>query len=307
YELQDLFGAITPQDFEFDSTSAYAYSHWDPIDSMNITVGASADFLEGRSLDKDQVNPKFGLTWGPSPGTLLRLSAVRTVQPDTFSRQDIPPRLEPTQVAGFNQVYSGVQGETEWRYGLGFDHEISTAVYFGAEVSRRDLDIPFVTPGPPDVITESKAKELSGRAYVYWTPLPVLTVAAAYQYDKRENEGDAVFPEGIEELRTQRVPLSVRYFHPSGFSAETVATYVDQEGKFLEFLPVPPFVQITGGDSNFWVLGASISYRLPRRMGIIAATAENLLDEDFRFQDVDPENPDIIPERLISVKFTIAF
>jgi hypothetical protein len=55
------------------------------------------------------------------------------------------------------------------------------------------------------------------------------------------------------------------------------------------------------------ILDAAVKYRLPRRAGVIVVSAENLTDENFRFQDVDPENPDIIPERLISAKVTLAF
>jgi hypothetical protein len=35
--------------------------------------------------------------------------------------------------------------------------------------------------------------------------------------------------------------------------------------------------------------------------------ARNLFDENFRFQDTDPANPDIYPERLILGKITLAF
>ena len=37
------------------------------------------------------------------------------------------------------------------------------------------------------------------------------------------------------------------------------------------------------------------------------AVADNLLDEAFQFQDIDPTNPSLFPERLVSLRFTLAF
>ncbi len=301
---------IQATDLNLDSTSAYAYAYLNPVDSLRIDVGASADFLETSSVDREQVNPKLGLTWELRNGTSLRLAAVRSVQPDSFSRQDIPPRLEPTQVAGFNQAFFGDEGEREWRYGFAIDHEVSRNLYFGLELVNREVDIPIVFRGAPDepeVVEEFDATEYTASAYMHWTPSLALAVSLGYRFDERENESFARAIDGIDELRTNRAPLSVRYFHPSGLSAEATATYVDQEGWFFEFLPVDPFEQVIPGSDEFWVLDAAIRYRLPRRMGIVSLNADNILDEEFRFQDIDPANPDIIPERLVSLKLTIAF
>jgi hypothetical protein len=32
----------------------------------------------------------------------------------------------------------------------------------------------------------------------------------------------------------------------------------------------------------------------------------NLFDEDYQFQDLDPENPRIMPDRLVSLGFTLS-
>ena len=53
--------------------------------------------------------------------------------------------IEPTQVAGFNQLFDGVEGEAAWRYGVGIDQKLSGTLYAGAELSWRDLDHPSVT------------------------------------------------------------------------------------------------------------------------------------------------------------------
>ena len=48
------------------------------------------------------------------------------------------------------------------------------------------------------------------------------------------------------------------------------------------------------GSVLFWALSAAGFFYL-------------MLDESFQFQDVDPTNPSLFPERLISFRFTLAF
>jgi outer membrane receptor protein involved in Fe transport len=94
--------------------------------------------------------------------------------------------------------------------------------------------------------------------------------------------------------------------HPSGISAGLKTTYVNQKGDFTVPTFMPPFFIVESGKDEFWVTDASISYRLPKRHGVISLEAKNLLDKSFKFQDTDPGNPRILPERLILLKFTLA-
>jgi tetratricopeptide (TPR) repeat protein len=297
---------VTPGDFSYDNTSAYAYGYFDLSDSVNLIIGASGDWWEGRDIEIDQVNPKFGLTWQSNGGTTLRLAAIRALQPLFYSRQDIPPRLEPTQVSGFNQQFSGPEGESFWRYGLGLDHQFAGGFFAGAEVSARDVEFPVIFVGPPDLTYMLKVEEQAARAYAFWTPTNSVALGATYQYDRKSNDLFAASEDGLNSLRTNRVPLTAAYFHPAGFAANMTVTYVDQEANFQVILPGPVVESVERGE-RFWVLDAGVRYRLPRRKGIIALEGDNLLDEEFNFQDVDPENPEIVPDRFYALKFTIAF
>jgi hypothetical protein len=84
---------------------------------------------------------------------------------------------------------------------------------------------------------------------------------------------------------------------------------VDQEGQFQSGYPAFPFdpTPLAYGEDQFWVLDAFVGYRLANRRGLLSLNADNLLDESFQFQDIDPTNPSIFPERLISFRFTLAF
>ena len=292
-----------------DSTSAYLYGQVDITERLQLTLGASADSLDGQSEDKDQLNPKIGLLWLPTDDTTVRLAAFSTLQGPSFSREDIIPSLEPTLVSGFNQFFYGVEGEEADRYGIGVDHRLGGTVWVGAEASLRDVKVPFRiqedTPdGPVLVLREASVDEDEVRAYLYATFADQFSASLQYRYNHAENDLPGGGPSRYEELTTSRVPIELRWFGLQGLSAGVQVTWVDQEGDFQN--PEPPF-DFLGGDDSFWVTDAVIAYRLPKRYGIISVAAKNLFDSSFNFQDLDPRDPDILPERVVLGRLTVSF
>ncbi len=292
--------------YDADFLAAYLYGRIALTEQLDVTLGVAAESLEGLSVDKDRVNPKFGLVWRPADGTTVRLAAVETLQRRRFSRQDIQPSLEPTPVAGFNQFFDGIEGEEGRRYGLGVDQVLARDLSVGAEVSRRELKIPFdVFLPPPDFgisREEADVDEDAGRVYLYWTPSRRLALSAEYQYDELRNDADFT-PRGYIEIKTHRVPVQLRLFSPSGLSAGVGATWVDQDGLFappVDFLPA-----FRDGD-DFVVVDGFLGYRFRNRRGAVRLEARNLFDKDIRFQDVDPENPRIFPERLVLLRLELS-
>jgi outer membrane receptor protein involved in Fe transport len=82
-------------------------------------------------------------------------------------------------------------------------------------------------------------------------------------------------------------------------------TYIHQKGRFQP-QGSSPEVSIPG-ESDFGVVDAALSYRLPKRYGILSVEAKNLLDKSFRYQDTDPISPTIQPRRFVLFKFTLSF
>jgi outer membrane receptor protein involved in Fe transport len=109
-------------------------------------------------------------------------------------------------------------------------------------------------------------------------------------------------------MQLERVPLELRHFASNGITIGARATAVHQTGSF-ETLPLTPFDPVTSapGEERFWTVDTFVSYRLPKRRGSVSLNADNLLDEAFSFQDIDPSNPSLFPERLISLRFTLSF
>jgi hypothetical protein len=293
------------RDFDIDQKNIYAYSQIDFPANLTWTLGASGDFFDDDRYDRDQFNPKFGITWNPIPSLTLRGAAFRTLKRLLVSNQTI----ESTQVAGFNQFFDDVNGTEAWRYGVAADQKFSETVYGGVELSRRDLSVPIFGP-TLDVIRKEDRDEKLLRCYLYWTPWSYLALSAEYQYEDIERD---YIPGAVDltlltpaETRTHRVPLGINVFHPNGLFLKLQATYLDHE---------VDFPNLAGGvdtsSEDFWIADVSVGYRLPKRYGIASLTVKNLFDEDFNFQDTDlagePRIPSIQPDRSIVGSVTLSF
>jgi tetratricopeptide (TPR) repeat protein len=303
-----LFESVESSSTSADVFAAYAYGRFDVSEQVSLTAGASVDLLDDPTVDSDTVNPKLGLAWQPADGTVIRAGIISTVQVPTFSRQDIPPSLEPTQVAGFNQFFAGIAGQDAWRYGFGADQRLSRDLAIGIELSRRDVETPYqFIPDVPDPIVTSAiadSEERNARAYLYWTPRQDFALSTGYQFDRFDDDPDFEI-RGFLRMKTHRVPLDVRWLHRRGLAASVTTTYVNQRGVFRD--QTVPFVLYFRDDDQFIVMDASLSYRLPKRWGLLRFEVRNLLDRNFRFQDIDPENPRIVAERLALLKLTVAY
>jgi outer membrane receptor protein involved in Fe transport len=108
------------------------------------------------------------------------------------------------------------------------------------------------------------------------------------------------------EMKTQQVPLGINFFHPSGLSAVAKVTYNDQDGHFSKFDDTGTEVFVADGD-RFWLCDAAMSYRFPKRYGMVSVGAKNLFDQSFKYFDIDELNPSIQPARTIYAKITLSF
>jgi outer membrane receptor protein involved in Fe transport len=310
------------KDEEIRHINLYLYSYINLLKNLTFTIGGSADFLDDDAQvsmtvdnmpifsdvrlnkDRDQFNPKLGVTWNPVPDTTLRAAVFRVLKRTLITNQT----LEPTQVAGFNQFFDDFNATESWRYGIAIDQKFSKSIYGGAEYSYRDLkEVPFTDA--TEIVPEVKDVEWNeylGRAYLYWAAHKWFALSAEYLYERFERErlpsGLGAF--GLKDAKTHRVPLGINFCHPSGLRAMLKATYTDQEGNFERETNVGTFIP---GEDRFWLFDAAISYRLPKRYGFITVGAQNLFDKEFKYHDTNPFNPIIQPDRFIYGKVTLVF
>ena len=284
------------EDVDSRYTNAYLYSYIKLPHQVTLILGTSNDDLTSSDFERDRLNPKYGFMWTSQYGTMVRAAYFKGLARPLNAEQTI----EPTQVAGFNQLFDDLPGTKTRRYGLAVEQRITPAVFSGIELSWRDLEVPVIEVGTNRDTIVGRDQQLH-RAYLYWTPTRRLALSADYFFEKQEG----AFFDPLK-LVTRRFPMALNYFWPNGIYFGAIGTYVSQQSN-------SQFERRTGHET-FWVLDAAVGYRLPRRRGIIELVVKNLLDEQFRYSDRDaaslvrdPRGPVFVPERQVFAKFTLSF
>ena len=312
-------------------TNLYVYSYLTLPKNLILTLGMSGDFynetgttLESTALpglppdepvavpaqvygEKNQFNPKAGITWSFTSGTTLRGAWFRTLKRTLITDQT----LEPTQVAGFNQFFDDASATRSEVWGAAVDQKFGKKAFGGVEYSQRDLTIPQTLINfDPDTgeasasVERRDGREDLARAYLFGTPHPRITFGAEYQYEKFERAPELAL--SFQTVKTHRVPLSARFFHPSGWSAFAGVTYLKQQGEFLTVTEVGENEYVPG-DRSFWVVDLGLRYRLPKRYGFLVAGVNNLTDERSTYEATDTKNLGIRPGRVVYGRVVLAF
>jgi tetratricopeptide (TPR) repeat protein len=261
-------------DGNIEHARGYAYANVNISPAVVATLGVSYDDYQEAPVEETSVNPKFGVIWAVNQALTLRAAAFKVLKPALFNNRT----LEPTQIAGFNQLFDDPSATKSTRYGLGLDWIARPGLTFGAELTWRDLEEPIIDFAGGAVF-EDREEELH-RAYVYWTPTDRMAATAEVVYDRYQSSGDITSETNIPELvRTVSVPVGLKYFLPNGLSAGIGGTYVDQRVRRYEFATQGE------GEDSFFVVDASLAYLLPRRLGVLSLQVRNLFGEEFDYQD----------------------
>ena len=330
-----LFDSTDDTDAGVKHSNAYLYTYLNVLRNVTVTLGASGDFFDSdgntvtttndafcllspsppcvpfggpfstaatASKSKDQFNPKLGLTWNPVPATTVRAAAFRVLKRAFIANQT----LEPTQVAGFNQFFDDIEATDAKVFGLAVDQKFSRTLFGGLSGTKRKLDVPIPFFDPftaTSQIVEKDWTEKLGRAYFFATPHRWVALSAEYQYERFERTADNLNA-GVQEATTERVPLGVRFFHPSGLTLGLKTTYFSQDGLFLP--KGGSCSPCTAGDSSFWLTDVVLSYRFPKRYGFFSVGVTNASDRQFQYQETDFNNPTILPRRMAFARLTLS-
>jgi len=298
----DPFPFEAEEEFERKHANIYGYAQFRLPYEVTATVGLSGDLVDSTDQDREEINPKLGLVWQPTYSTLVRGAVFKTVSRSLVNSQTI----EPTNVAGFNQFFDDATASLIWNYGIGIDQQFSDKLFGGAQFLQRELDVPFIqldeTTGTTSS-TEDDWREQVASAYLYWAPAKWLSLGLEYFYEDFEHdvlEVGAIF--GIFGVTNHRLVPQVSFFHPCGLSARLLANYVDQKRDFEDYIP-----EEAVESDQFWQVDAAISYRLPKRYGIVSLVAKNLFNEEFNYIDTDSANPKFLPEQQVFLTLTLQF
>ncbi len=299
----DPFG-VTPQ--EIDHLHPYAYTNLKFPESVTWTLGVAFDDFQEDPTFINRISPKLGVRWDITNNLALRAALFRWIKPTLAANQT----LEPTQVAGFNQVYDDNTGDESLRRGVGLDWRLNKQLFVGAEATWRDLRVPVANTAIDVTVFDTEQEQLH-RTYLFWTPTDKISLSAQAVYDAFEAQTALATASIPQSLKTFSVPLAARYFGQNGFIAGVSATYVDQN---VVRTPSANALGFTGGNDNFVVVDATLGWRFPKRFGVASVTVYNLFDQKFLYQDNnfrqiqdEPTQSPYIPERRVVARATLYF
>jgi tetratricopeptide (TPR) repeat protein len=283
--------------FARSQDNAYIYSTTALTPKLHVTLGLSYTSFDETPFEIKKTYPKFGLQWTVNDYFRLRLSSFGLVKRSLVVDQTI----EPTQVAGFNQFFDDFNGTKSQRTGLGVDLRPYQKLYVGIEASRREIDLPGFADD--DSVKFEHRQETLIRSYLYWIPTNEWSMTAEYISDKAAR--DRTFEEVLGDVRTDYVPIALRYFNRERIFAKLGVTWVRQRVEQID--PEPSDLA-----SSFTIVDAIVGYRLPRRLGTVSFEARNLLNRRFNFQDdsfrtSEDRAPPFIPSRTLAIRLTLTF
>jgi outer membrane receptor protein involved in Fe transport len=268
-------------------------------------LGLGVDRTDTPGRRQTEPTPKLGVEYRAADRLTLRAAAFRTVKADVVAQQTI----EPTVVAGFNQLFDDFQATKADQAAVAIDFQVNPDIAVGLEAGYRDISRPVAflnAPDDRDVLTED-AHEIAGQVYTYWTVSD--RVAASFELRGSRYRGDEKTSFGPRDVDSILAPLSVRYFHPSGFYAVGGLQYVRQSVTNDDFVGREP-----NQWDDSWLVDAAIGYRLPHRRGIVSLEFNNILDQrvhwqddEFRSSDLRLSNRRFIPERSAIVGLNLNF
>ena len=323
------------QDFtvDFERVNLYAYDIWRVAPWLSLTGGVTFDKLRypenfrkppltDNELSFTKTSPKAGFILNPHRTLTLRGAYTEAISGASF---DESIRLEPTQIAGFNQAYrtiisediaGSVAGATYKTWGLSLEQKLPTRTYWGIEynVLTQDLDRTVGAfdllsaetgrPAPNQFFALAVLPSKTDQKLVYREDVLTATVnqligdrwsaGVRFRYSKaklREDYRDiprSVFPQGDTTRSSilHELDLFALYNHPSGFFARGEARWFNQENDGFTPSMQKPRNDPRPGD-DFWQVNAIAGWRFYRNQCELSCGVLNVLDTDYQLEPLN--------------------
>jgi tetratricopeptide (TPR) repeat protein len=319
--VQRTFGFPTAFDQtispDLTRATAYGYYTYKVAEPLLVIAGLSYDRLEyprnneiapvsNAETSKDKVSPKLGFRWTPVENSTFRGAWTRSLGGVFY---DTSVRLEPTQIAGFNQAFRSVlpesvaglvPGSQFESFGLAFDQQFQSRTYLSLVgevlksrgnriVGTMDAFGPFNNvPSGQEQTLDFQEKSLA--LIVNQLLGDEFAVGASYRISQADLQ-DRVpgIPQSLSAnfslsanrdvtATLQQVRLYALFNHPCGFfsSVESLWSAQSNEG-YAADLP---------GD-NFWQFNVFAGYRLPRRRAEFQVGLLNIGNRDYRLNPLN--------------------
>lgn len=305
----------------FERRNAYAYDQWQVWPTLLLSGGISYDWLylpdnyrfaplASTSDTKDQLSPKAGFIFTPATNTTLRGAWFRALGGVSL---DQSVRLEPSQVAGFNQAYrsivpesvsgsddgaafEGWSGSVEQKLGKGTFVAVSGDILTSKNsrgIGVVDFSI-LAGPGSPYSVAQTRQDidyrertlavtldQLFGDGWAFGARYSVSKADFESRYPQIPATADEVG--GFEreqnlEAILHQLTLSALYNAPSGFFGRAWSIWSVQSNQgYTTDIP---------GD-NFWQFNLEAGWRFLRRRMEARVALLNLTDQDYRLNPLN--------------------
>jgi tetratricopeptide (TPR) repeat protein len=325
---------------DFERTSLYAYDYWTVLPGLTLIGGAAWDHIDhpdnfrnppvnDLQREDEEFSGKFGFTYVPSRWATFRGVYTEGLGGVTF---DENVRLEPVQLAGFNQAYRTVISESlvgsveTPRYeimGLSAEGSLPTRTWWGASVNVIEQDVErtlgaftgysaAVFPSTPAYFADGITERLDYREESLTLTLNQLlgnefSVGAGLRVTRSELQSTlpelpldlAPFADLEDEATLTELMFSANWNSPTGLFARVEANYFSQD------LEDDPSRGLDRSGDSFWQFNALAGYRFYRNQCEITAGVLNLGDTDYELSPLSPRG-EIVRERtgVLRVRFS---
>jgi len=257
---------------------------------------------------KDQVSPKVGFIYTPWRDSNVRFAYGQSLAGVSF---DQSVRLEPSQVAGFNQAFrslipesvagptSGARFET---YGLALDQKLPTGTYLGVQGELLNSDVNQVLGAVDLSLPPTFVASTTHQALDYQEKNLIVTVnqllgewyslGARYRLSQAQlNTTYTDIPLSVtsatqsrNEATLHQLALFALFNHASGLFARAEALWNRQSNEGYQ--PTLP------GD-EFWQFNLFAGWRFAHRQAQVQVGVLNLTGQDYRLNPLNlyPELP----------------
>ena len=304
---------------DFSRASGYGYYQLQVLPELLLVSGLSYDWMQypanfrfgpvsDQEEDVDQFSPKGGIIWTPTARTTVRGAYSQSLGGVGFEQS---LRLEPTQVAGFNQAWRSIIPESVAgansaarfeTWGLAFEQRLAQSTYLSlsgewlSSTVERDFGVyDFGLPAPaPPVVASSTAERLAYDEQSLLLSAHQLLGeewSFGFRYRLSHAELRSHFPDipnppstpgtvpGRSETEAvlHQVNLFGGYHHASGFFGLAEAVWNGQVNHGAASM---------AGD-DFWQFNLQAGWRGWRRRVEIRLGLLNLTDQDYRLNPIN--------------------
>lgn len=321
---------------DFERFTGYLYDHWQWTPSFLTVAGLSYDHvryprnhrfapLASGEESLGQVSPKLGLVWTPRPDTTVRAAYSRSLSGVAFDQSF---QLEPSQIAGFNQVFRSLIPESvasansaaefqlgalavERRFGSNTWAQLS-GEWLNSEVDRTAGG--FLLSLPSNLLPafsfrerlryeeRSLAASLQQLLGNEWSLGARYRVSYATLDTERPDFPSATFPAtrfdpASTSALLHQARLFVHFQHPSGFFSTVEALWHNQDNFHYS-------TDLKGNE--FWQFNLYAGFRWPNRRAEVRLGLLNVTDQDYRLNPLNL-TADLPRERTLALTLKLNF